>query len=127
MEPARPLRHIRLVSPLSGAQLVEFQIEVTARIGAVRLEAAKLMRLEPYQLRLVDGDRNILSLMQPVPQEDELSCEMGVLIIAKENGYHECQYCEVCRMWLRGPTQMANHRIGKKHKKNERGARKKAN
>ena len=127
MEPARPLRHIRLVSPLSGEQLVDFRIEVTARIAAVRLEAAKLMGLQPYQLRFVDGDGKILSLMQPVAQEDELSCEMGVLIIAKENGYHECQYCEVCRMWLRGPTQMADHRIGKKHKKNEREARKKAN
>jgi len=27
-------------------------------------------------------------------------------------------YCEVCEMWLNGPTQWEDHRIGKKHKKN---------
>ena len=94
MEPALPLRHIRLVSLLSGEQLVDFRIEVTARMAAVRLEAAKLMGLQPYQLRFVDGDGKTLSLIQPVAQEDELSCEIRVLIVGKENGYDEC-YCGV--------------------------------
>jgi hypothetical protein len=94
-------------------------------MAAVRLEAAKLMGLQPYQLRFVDGDGKTLSLIQPVAQEDELSCEIRVLIVGKENGYDEC-YCDVCGMSLRGPTQMADHLICKKHQKNQREARKKA-
>ena len=27
-------------------------------------------------------------------------------------------YCETCEMWLNGPTQWEDHRIGKKHRKN---------
>ena len=27
-------------------------------------------------------------------------------------------YCEICQMWLNGPTQWENHKIGKKHTKN---------
>ena len=27
-------------------------------------------------------------------------------------------YCEWCEMWLNGPTQWEDHKIGKKHKKN---------
>ena len=30
----------------------------------------------------------------------------------------EAEYCEICEMWLNGPTQWEDHRIGKKHKKN---------
>ena len=30
----------------------------------------------------------------------------------------EAVYCEVCEMWLNGPLQWEDHRIGKKHKKN---------
>ena len=29
-------------------------------------------------------------------------------------------YCEYCEMWLNGPTQYEDHKIGKKHKKNYR-------
>jgi hypothetical protein len=31
-------------------------------------------------------------------------------------------YCEDCEMWLNGPTQWEDHKIGKKHKKNIQGA-----
>ena len=30
----------------------------------------------------------------------------------------EAMYCEVCEMWLNGPTQWEDHLIGKKHRKN---------
>ena len=30
------------------------------------------------------------------------------------------EYCEPCEMWLNGPTQMEDHKNGKKHKKNLR-------
>ena len=30
------------------------------------------------------------------------------------------EYCEICEMWLNGPTQMEDHKNGKKHKKNSR-------
>ena len=35
------------------------------------------------------------------------------------------KYCAVCQMWLNGPTQLEDHHIGKKHKKNTKrqGAR----
>ena len=29
-------------------------------------------------------------------------------------------YCDFCEMWLNGPTQWEDHKIGKKHKKNLR-------
>ena len=29
-----------------------------------------------------------------------------------------CVYCEYCQMWLNGPTQWEDHKIGKKHTKN---------
>ena len=29
-------------------------------------------------------------------------------------------YCEDCEMWLNGPTQWEDHKIGKKHKKHSR-------
>ena len=29
-------------------------------------------------------------------------------------------YCQLCEMWLNGPTQLEDHKIGKKHKKNVR-------
>ena len=29
-------------------------------------------------------------------------------------------YCDMCEMWLNGPTQWQDHRIGKKHKKNSK-------
>ena len=28
----------------------------------------------------------------------------------------QAEYCEICKMWLNGPTQMNDHMIGKKHK-----------
>ena len=31
-------------------------------------------------------------------------------------------YCEDCEMWLNGPTQWEDHKIGKKHKKHIQGA-----
>ena len=30
------------------------------------------------------------------------------------------KYCDLCEMWLNGPTQWEDHKIGKKHKKNLR-------
>ena len=30
----------------------------------------------------------------------------------------EAVYCDICKMWLNGPTQWEDHRIGRKHKKN---------
>ena len=35
-------------------------------------------------------------------------------------------YCYECEMWINGPTQLEDHRGGKKHKKNKRrqGSRK---
>ena len=32
-------------------------------------------------------------------------------------------YCEDCEMWTNGPAQNADHKIGKKHKKNVKGAK----
>ena len=32
-------------------------------------------------------------------------------------------YCDCCKMWLNGPTQWEDHKIGKKHKKYSKGAR----
>ena len=31
-------------------------------------------------------------------------------------------YCKACEMWLNGPTQYGDHKIGKKHRKNLRKA-----
>ena len=33
----------------------------------------------------------------------------------------EAEYCEACEMWLNGPSQMEDHKVGKKHKKNLAG------
>ena len=33
--------------------------------------------------------------------------------------YDSAVFCESCDMWLNGPTQMEDHKLGKKHKKNE--------
>jgi len=41
------------------------------------------------------------------PQEEEVRSEGAV-------------WCETCQMWLNGPTQWVDHKIGKKHKKNLR-------
>ena len=35
----------------------------------------------------------------------------------------QAKYCKICEMWLNGPTQYEDHKIGKKHKKNARGPR----
>jgi hypothetical protein len=32
-------------------------------------------------------------------------------------------YCDCCRMWLNGPTQWEDHKIGRKHKKYSKAAR----
>ena len=32
--------------------------------------------------------------------------------------HSESVYCEICEMWLSGPIQWEDHKIGKKHKKN---------
>ena len=29
-------------------------------------------------------------------------------------------YCEMCEMWLNGPTQWEDHKIGKEHKKHSK-------
>ena len=39
------------------------------------------------------------------------------MLHVNENG---AVYCEYCEMWLNGPTQWEDHKIGKKHKKNVR-------
>ena len=35
----------------------------------------------------------------------------------KTNAEHEAIFCKHCEMWLNGPTQWADHEIGKKHRK----------
>ena len=37
----------------------------------------------------------------------------------EENQFHGI-YCNCCDMWLNGPTQWEDHKVGKKHKKNSR-------
>jgi len=32
-------------------------------------------------------------------------------------------WCPICEMWLNGPCQWEDHKIGKKHKKNDRKQR----
>ena len=44
-------------------------------------------------------------------------------ILADDNAYDKpengaAKYCPDCEMWLNGPTQWDDHKIGKKHKKN---------
>ena len=39
------------------------------------------------------------------------------MLHVNENG---AVYCEYCEMWLNGPTQWEDHKIGKKHKKHVR-------
>ena len=38
---------------------------------------------------------------------------------------HSAIYCRPCDMWLNGPVQYQNHRIGKKHRKNSKAMREK--
>ena len=37
------------------------------------------------------------------------------------------EYCEICTYWLNSPTQMEDHKIGKKHRKNARRYRPRGN
>ena len=32
--------------------------------------------------------------------------------------HHDKTWCEICEMWLNGETQVDDHRIGKKHRRN---------
>ena len=43
----------------------------------------------------------------------------------KRRKIQEGIYCPDCEMLLNGPTQWEDHKIGKKHKKNEKKAKKK--
>ena len=45
---------------------------------------------------------------------------------AAEDHFFDARFCDVCYMWLNGPTQMDNHLIGKKHRKNSELKRKRA-
>ena len=38
--------------------------------------------------------------------------------------HDKAEYCEDCEMWLNGPAQMADHIIGKRHKRNKNGKKK---
>ena len=56
--------------------------------------------------------------------EPDSSDEEEVPPLEEDNGSNDLQesgiakYCEDCEMWLNGPTQWEDHKIGKKHKKN---------
>ena len=39
------------------------------------------------------------------------SCSVSALL------HSESVYCEICEMWLNGPVQWDDHKIGQKHKK----------
>ena len=45
----------------------------------------------------------------------QLDCEM-----ANPKAHPEAIYCEDCEMWLNGPTQWEDHKIGKMHKRKAR-------
>jgi len=49
-------------------------------------------------------------------QDEEQICEECTDPNVTESG--AAKYCEDCEMWLNGPTQWEDHKIGKKHKKN---------
>ena len=36
----------------------------------------------------------------------------------EQKSFSESVYCEICEMWLNGPLQWEDHKIGKKHKEN---------
>ena len=63
------------------------------------------------------ADVGTQSVRQRAPADQQLSeegAESGAG--APESG--DARYCEDCEMWLNGPTQWEDHKIGKKHKTN---------
>ena len=50
-------------------------------------------------------DEDLLTHMESTATQDE---EDGAV------------YCDMCEMWLNGPTQWEDHKIGKKHKKHSK-------
>ena len=53
-----------------------------------------------------DRDSPQVPLQDPPGDQGNVSSETGAV------------YCDSCEMWLNGPTQWEDHKIGKKHKKN---------
>ena len=60
-----------------------------------------------------DRDSPQVLLQDPPGDQGNVSSETGAV------------YCEFCEMWLNGPTQWEDHKIGKKHKKHVRWAKQK--
>ena len=59
-----------------------------------------------------------------VDTESHGDSSSAAMAAKKSQRKDEGLYCELCGMWLNGPTQWADHKLGKKHKKNVRRASK---
>ncbi len=90
--------------------------EILAEVAAAKLQATIPPPPPPDQEEeaLIDDDAESQAEETPPPTENGGADSQAV-------------YCEDCEMWLNGPTQWEDHKIGKKHTKNlKRTARAKA-
>ena len=72
--------------------------------------------------------RSILNALSRMTLEDKERCvALGNSLFSNGGGggaeEEAAKFCKYCEMWLNGPTQFEDHKIGKKHKKNVRKAR----
>ena len=80
--------------------------------------------------------RSILNALSRMTLEDKERCvALGNLLFSNGGGggaeavaAKYCEYCKIyckyCEMWLNGPIQFKDHKVGKKHKQNVRKAQK---
>ena len=44
--------------------------------------------------------------------------------VGRDNGFEDdAIHCDICNMWLNGPTQWEDHKLGRKHRRNDAIAR----
>ena len=97
--------------------IVKNAVEQVAKIvpvGGEQQDQGHVLKLDDLSLDspLVEGGGDEASDSASVSLHEDIQAA------SKESNDAGAVYCEDCEMWLNGPTQWEDHKIGKKHKKN---------
>ena len=91
------------------------QVKVYQTFGALGLQRYTYWDEDGYEVDLPGGVYDVLTQKN---RQRELP---GGLSDTPSQSDGQAVYCVVCEKWLNGPTQMDDHKIGKKHKKHSKG------